>query len=227
MKTSLLSAAVAALGLVGGCASSGHAPSSNGAEASNNADFAGNSNSIDRTRAVSFNDPRRGEPLNLANRARIAPTPPMGNPLILAAGVTLANAYGTDTSFAEFLDGSYGLVVFPVISNAENDNFGSFNRGLVFRGGSLVGESSTEAIPTENGQAFSQIVFFQTEEAFNSFRESGFDLPEGIPTFPIVDGAASWARYTNGFAVFTTAGTSNDEFAPAGGQSFTFFDFAE
>lgn len=219
MKTSLLSAAVAALGLVGGCASSGHAPSNQ-----SNASFSSQNSNSNSRKLVSL-DFNRNTPLNLSNRA--TGPQPLGNPLIVGAAVTLANAYGTDASFAEFINESYGLAVFPVISNAGNDNFGTFNRGLVFQNGRLVGESSTKSFPNAGNQAFSQIVFFENQGAFDAFRQSGFDLPEGIPTFPIVDGAADWARYTNGYAVFTTSGTSSDEFAPAGGQSFTFFDFAE
>lgn len=226
MKTTLLTAAIAALGMTSGCASNNAGDST--AQSTQNPNF--------RSQQVSSSYTDLGDldhrscsnyaPLNLDNQFTLADIKSFNEDEAIVAGaaVTLANAIENDSSFIGFLNDSYGVVVFPMVANT---NAQGFNRGIVIEQGNFVGECSTNAQMNSESPAFSQIVFFENKNAFNAFRSSGFALRDGTPTFPIVQGASEWARYTQGVAVFTTAGESNDQFAPAGGQSFTFFDINE
>jgi lipid-binding SYLF domain-containing protein len=80
---------------------------------------------------------------------------------------------------ASFFDGAYGYAVFPSVGKGGLGVGGSHGKGQVYRGGQVIGFSSTSDISIglqAGGQAYSQIIFFENEEALNRFTGGNFEF---------------------------------------------------
>jgi lipid-binding SYLF domain-containing protein len=131
---------------------------------------------------------------------------------------------------AEFFDGAHGYAVFPSIGKGGLGIGGSHGKGQVYRGGEVIGFTSTSDVSIglqAGGQAYSQIIFFQNEEALIQFTGGNFEFgasAEAIAVQAKAEAGASTegtgasasasktagkstagADYQNGMAVFTMA----------------------
>ncbi|MGB3225607.1 MAG: lipid-binding SYLF domain-containing protein [Desulforhopalus sp.] len=145
-----------------------------------------------------------------------------------------------------FFDNSYGYAVFPTIGKAGFVVGGSYGEGQVYRGDTVTGTSSVikGSIGFQmGGKAFSEIIFFQDEQAYNNFTSGDFEFDATAQAIVITAGAQahagttgvgagatagpktgvqSEARYVNGLATFIhSKGGLMYEFS-VGGQKFTF-----
>jgi lipid-binding SYLF domain-containing protein len=80
---------------------------------------------------------------------------------------------------APFFDDAHGYAVFPSIGKGGLGVGGSHGKGQVYRGGQVIGFTSTSDISIglqAGGQAYSQIIFFQSEEALNRFTGGNFEF---------------------------------------------------
>lgn len=145
-----------------------------------------------------------------------------------------------------FFDNSYGYVVFPIIGKAGFVVGGSYGEGQVYRNGTVTGKSSVieGSIGFQlGGKAFSEIIFFQDEQAYNRFTSGNFEFDATAQAIVITAGAQAQAgtagvgagatagpktgvqaetNYVNGLATFVhSKGGLMYEFS-VGGQKFTF-----
>jgi lipid-binding SYLF domain-containing protein len=80
---------------------------------------------------------------------------------------------------AEFFDGAYGYAVFPTVGKGGLGIGASHGKGQVYRGGEVIGFTSTSDISIglqAGGQAYSQIIFFENEEALTIFTGGNFEF---------------------------------------------------
>jgi lipid-binding SYLF domain-containing protein len=145
-----------------------------------------------------------------------------------------------------FFDNSYGYAVFPIIGKAGFVVGGSYGEGQVYRNGTVTGKSSVieGSIGFQlGGKAFSEIIFFQDEQAYNRFTSGNFEFDATAQAIVITAGAEAQAGtagvgagatagpktgvqaetdYVNGLATFIhSKGGLMYEFS-VGGQKFTF-----
>lgn len=145
-----------------------------------------------------------------------------------------------------FFDNSYGYVVFPIIGKAGFVIGGSYGEGQVYRDGTVTGKSSVieGSIGFQmGGKAFSEIIFFEDERAYNRFTSGNFEFDATAQAIVITAGAQAQAgtagvgagatagpktgvqaeaNYVNGLATFVhSKGGLMYEFS-VGGQKFTF-----
>jgi lipid-binding SYLF domain-containing protein len=124
--------------------------------------------------------------------------------LITAAFATSAHAdaYGDTIALfkesgqsASFFDNSYGYAVFPTIGKGGIGVGGARGTGRVFRQGKHVGDVTMTQLSIGaqlGGQAFSQIIFFQDQRAFDEFTSGNFEFDAGVSAVAIT--AAAGAR---------------------------------
>lgn len=172
--------------------------------------------------------------------------------LALAAGAARADEY-TDTisifknagQSADFFDNSYGYAVFPTVGKAGFIVGGSHGDGRVYKQGVYVGDTSVTQVTAglqAGGQAFSQIVFFQDQRAFNEFTSGSYEFGAQVQATAITASAgaqtstggssagasggkkdaATAGRYEKGLAVFTVAKGGLMYEASVGGQKFKY-----
>jgi lipid-binding SYLF domain-containing protein len=146
---------------------------------------------------------------------------------------------------SHYFKSAYGYALFPTIGKAGLGIGGAHGKGRVYRGGSHVGNTSmTQAsIGFQAGaQAFSQIIFFEDERAFNEFTGGNFEFgaqASAVAITAAVSGTASTTgssagasggqrdattagRYYKGMAVFTVAKGGLMYEAALGGQKFSY-----
>lgn len=138
--------------------------------------------------------------------------------LPLAAGATnnnqsLHKAYATvatmkkkDPSLKGFFNRSYGYAVFPTVGKGGIGIGGAYGSGKVFRKGKYIGNAKLSQLSIGfqlGGQAYSEIIFFQTESAFRNFTNGKLKLTAQVSAVAIKEGAAASANFRQGIAVFT------------------------
>lgn len=141
-----------------------------------------------------------------------------GAAALLLASVAFADRY-TDTvdlfkqagQSAAFFDDSYGYAVFPTIGKGGLFIGGAHGRGRVYRQGEYAGDTAMTQLSVgfqAGGQAYSQIIFFQDERAFQEFTAGNFEFGAGVSAVAIT-AAASGSVGTTGATGGASGGTKN------------------
>ena len=155
------------------------------------------------------------------------------------------NLFKSSEQVKPFFDKSYGYAVFPTIGKGGFIFAGAHGKGQVYRYGRVEGLTSMTQVTVGlqiGGQAFSQIIFFEDERAFNEFTSGNFEFGAGASAVAITAGAQAGSStagggqssasggapgtfhggFHKGMAVFVhTRGGFMLE-ASVGGQKFTF-----
>ncbi|MCR9106895.1 MAG: YSC84-related protein [Gammaproteobacteria bacterium] len=176
--------------------------------------------------------------------------------LCVALGTTMAHADEYDDAIAafksageagDFFSNSYGYAVFPTIGKAGIGIGGAHGSGKVYAQGKVIGTSKMSQITMGiqlGGQAYSQIIFFETEEALKNFTSGNFEfgaqatavaLTAGVSAEASTGGGAaagasggqndantSSAGYRKGMAIFTIAKGGLMYEATLGGQKYSY-----
>jgi lipid-binding SYLF domain-containing protein len=178
--------------------------------------------------------------------------PLLGATLLLWSSTIWADSY-TDTvslfknagqSAALFHD-CYGYAVFPTIGKGGLVVGAAHGNGHVYRHGSYVGDTSMTQLSVgaqAGGQAYSQIVFFQDQRAFDEFTKGNFEFGADVNAVAITaaaggsvgttgaSGGASGGekdaktagKYYKGLAVFTIVKGGAMYQATVSGQKFSY-----
>ena len=104
---------------------------------------------------------------------------------------------------------SYGYAVFPTIGKGGIGIGGGHGKGRVYVKGKPVGATSMTQLSVGwqlGGQAFSQIIFFEDERAFNEFTSGNFEFGAEAGAIAITASASASAATTGG-----TAAASGDK----------------
>lgn len=147
---------------------------------------------------------------------------------------------------AAFFDHSYGYAVFPTIGKVGFVIGGAYGKGRVYEQGRLSGtaEMTQATIGFQlGGQAFSQIIFFQDQRAYDEFTSGNFEFGAQASAIIINAGANAEAstkgtsasanagnkyvkadgQYYKGMAVFSLAKGGLMYEATLGGQKYNFY----
>ncbi|MBE9537477.1 MAG: hypothetical protein IMF06_00260 [Proteobacteria bacterium] len=111
-----------------------------------------------------------------------------------------------------FFDQSYGYAVFPTIGKGGIGIGGAHGSGGVYAGGRKVGASKMTQVTIGfqlGGQAFSQIIFFEDEYAFEAFTSGNFEFSAQASAVAITAGVSAEAN-TGGGASSGISGGRND-----------------
>jgi lipid-binding SYLF domain-containing protein len=157
---------------------------------------------------------------------------------------TVAKFKNGDPSGSFFAD-AYGYAVFPTIGKGGLVIGGAHGDGRVYKQGEYVGDTSMTAVSVgllAGGEAYSQIIFFQNQAAFDKFTQGNFEFGADVKATAIkstagmsagTTGASAGAsgagheaqttrKYQDGMAIFTiTKGGAMGE-ASVGGEKFKY-----
>lgn len=144
---------------------------------------------------------------------------------IQKAEQTAAAFKEADPSLQTFFDQAYAYAVYTSIAKAAFIVGGAHGKGAVFRGGEAIGKTAVTQASVglqAGGQAYSEIVFFQSESAFNRFTAGDFELAAQASAVVAKEGAAANVAYERGVAVFTMIRGGVMLEASVGGQKFSY-----
>ena len=152
--------------------------------------------------------------------------PPAGeSELEQKAYETITTFKDTDPEMKKFFDESKGYAVFPKIAKGGLIVGGASGKGVVYQGGKIIGYStlSQGSIGLQiGGQVFSEIIFFETDVEFDSFKKGTTGFAATASAVAVNAGASAEASYEDGVAIFTAGETGLMLQASIGGQGFSF-----
>jgi len=147
----------------------------------------------------------------------------------------------------QYFNSAYGYALFPTIGKGGIGIGGAHGKGKVYVGGVLVGNTSMTQVTVGfqlGGQAFSQVIFFEDQRAFEQFTSGNFEFSAQATAVAITAGVSaevntgggaaagasggqndartSHGGYRKGMAIFTIAKGGLMYEAALGGQKFTY-----
>jgi lipid-binding SYLF domain-containing protein len=130
-----------------------------------------------------------------------------------------------DALMQTLFDNSYGYVIFPNVGKGAIGIGGAAGNGAVYQKGTLIGMASMKQVSVGfqwGGQAYREVIFFETEADLNRFRENKIEFSGQASAVAVTKGAAANIKYKNGVMIFsqTKAGLMYE--ASIGGQKFKF-----
>jgi lipid-binding SYLF domain-containing protein len=145
------------------------------------------------------------------------------------AEVTAAAFRRADPSLSRFFSKAVGYAVFPSVGKGAAGVGGAYGAGVLFEHGKPTGRVTLTQVtigPQIGGQAYSEIVFFQTPAAIADFKSGLLKVAAQASAVAVKAGASADAQYARGVAVFTQTQGGLMAEASIGGQRFDYRRFA-
>ena len=141
---------------------------------------------------------------------------------------------------------AYGYAIFPTVGKGGFVVGAAHGKGQVYRGGQVTGKTTLTHLSIgfqAGGQAFSQVIFFEDQRAYEEFTRGNFEFDAQASAVAITAGAQAQAgtagttagassgprsgaqapaKYSKGMAIFVHAKGGLMYEAAVGGQKFTF-----
>jgi len=137
----------------------------------------------------------------------------------------VAKAKENDPSLGQLLDKAAGYAVFPTVGKGAVGVGGAYGKGVLYEHGVAVGycDLSQASIGFQlGGQAYTEIIAFETQEAVDRFKGGHFTFDAQATAVALKSGAGANAKYANGVAVFTMSEAGLMYEASIGGQKFDY-----
>ncbi|MEN9547981.1 MAG: hypothetical protein RIR12_572 [Bacteroidota bacterium] len=131
----------------------------------------------------------------------------------------------TDAAMQELLENAYGYVIFPNVGKGGIGIGGAAGNGVVFRNNNIVGMAKMTQLTLGfqwGGQAYREVILFETQKAFEDFKNNRVELSAQASAVALKSGASANAKYKNGVMVFTQTKGGLMYEASIGGQKFKF-----
>ena len=128
---------------------------------------------------------------------------------------------GMEKIFAD----AVGYAVFPTVGKGGIGIGGARGKGWVYEGGWIAGKSTLTQVTIGlqlGGQAYSEIVFFQTRQALDNFKQGHLKLDAQASAVALTARASADLAYRKGVAIVTMAKGGLMYEASVGGQKFSF-----
>jgi hypothetical protein len=133
-----------------------------------------------------------------------------------------------DPDLNRLFDDSAGYAVFATVGKGGLGIGGAHGEGVVYEKGIAIGKATLTQVTVGlqiGGQAYTEVIFFETERALASFKKGNFAMAAQVSAVAAKEGASRNARYVEGVSVFTLAKGGVMAEASVGGQKFGYTPF--
>ena len=130
-----------------------------------------------------------------------------------------------DPGMEKIFSDAVGYAVVPTVGKGAIGIGGARGKGWVYQGGKVIGKSSLTQVSFGfqfGGQAYSEIVFFQTRQAMDNFKLGHLKFDAQASAIALTARASADLAYRNGVAIVTMAKGGLMYEASVGGQKFSF-----
>jgi len=130
-----------------------------------------------------------------------------------------------DSTIEQLFASSAGYAVIPNVGEGAFIIGGAHGAGEAFEGGSYIGRVSVSEVSIGaqvGGQSYSQVVFFETAEAFKKLKENSFQFAAEVSAIGVDQGVAKNAKFKDGVATFVIPKQGLMASAAVGGQKLSF-----
>jgi len=131
----------------------------------------------------------------------------------------------TDPTMKKFFNDNVGYAVFPTVGKGAIGVGGAYGKGVLYENDRIVGycDLSQGTVGLQlGGQAYSEIIFFETRDALMDFKGGHLEFSAQVSAVAADAGASANADYQYGVAVFTMTKGGLMYEASVGGQRFTY-----
>lgn len=150
------------------------------------------------------------------------------NKLIADSKEAQAEFIKTDNLMNSLFDNAYGYVIFPNVGKGAIGVGGAAGNGIVYEGGKMVGKAKMKQVSVGfqfGGQAYREVIFFESKEALDRFKEGKFEFAAQASAVAATKGASANVKYREGVMVFTQEKKGLMYEASVGGQKFGYTPF--
>ncbi len=129
------------------------------------------------------------------------------------------NVFRNAGESGSYFDASIGYAVFPTIGKAGIGIGGAYGKGKVYKGGKVIGDTSMAQASIGlqlGGQAYTQIIFFEHEEALNDFTSGNFEFGADASAVAITAGVSAGANTGGGTSAGASGGKNDATTTSAG-----------
>ena len=141
------------------------------------------------------------------------------------SAATMTQFRNSDAGIARQMDSAYGMAIFPEIYKGGIGVGGAGGRGVVYEQGKMIGYTtmSQGTIGLQlGGQAYSQMILFESRDSINKFTGSGWAMSANATAVAAASGAAAVAKYREGVMVYVLNMEGLMGEASVGGQKFNY-----
>lgn len=134
----------------------------------------------------------------------------------------------TDPGLAKLFGDAAGYAVFPTVGKGGLGIGAAHGTGVLYENGLPLGKTTLTQVtvgPQAGGQAYTEVIFLQTEDALRDFKGGRFTLAAQVSAVAAAEGASANAKYVNGVSIFTLAKGGIMAEASVGGQKFSYTPF--
>ncbi|WP_281322134.1 YSC84-related protein [Flavobacterium aestivum] len=145
--------------------------------------------------------------------------------IIADSNTAKAEFIKTDHLMKAIFDNAQGYVIFPNVGKGGVGVGGAAGNGAVYEKGKLIGMAKLTQLSIglqAGGQAYREVIFFETKEGMDHFKESKFEFAAQASAVAVSAGVSGNAKYTDGVMVFTMEKGGLMYEASVGGQKFKF-----
>jgi lipid-binding SYLF domain-containing protein len=131
----------------------------------------------------------------------------------------------TDPLMSGIFEKAYGYVIFPNVGKGGVGVGGAAGNGAVYENDNLIGMAKLSQVSIglqAGGQAYREVIFFESKKAMDRFKDSKFEFSAQISAVAAKAGASGNAKYTDGVMVFTMQKGGLMYEASVGGQKFKY-----
>jgi lipid-binding SYLF domain-containing protein len=147
------------------------------------------------------------------------------NKIIADSQTAKAEFIKSDPLMKALFDKAYGYVIFPNVGKAGLGIGGAAGNGVLYQQGKRIGMAKLSQLSIgfqAGGQAYREVIFFETEKELDRFKESRFEFSAQASAVAVTEGASANVKYTDGVMVFTMQKGGLMYEASIGGQKFKF-----
>lgn len=133
-----------------------------------------------------------------------------------------------DPAISKLFANSEGYVIFPNVGKGAYVVGVAAGNGMVYENGNLVGMAKLRQGDVGlqvGGQAYRQVIFFETEEALNRFKSENFELAANVSAVVLEEGKSKSIEFREGIAVVTMPKAGAMVEISVGGQKFEYEPF--
>ncbi|MBP6431581.1 MAG: hypothetical protein KA319_07440 [Ferruginibacter sp.] len=144
----------------------------------------------------------------------------------------IADAADAKTAFIEkdgllknLFETAYAYVIFPNVGKGGMGIGAAAGNGVVYEQGKLIGMAKLKQLTVGlqlGGQAYSEVIFFESEDELNRFKENRFEFSAQASAVAVTEGTSANVKYKDGVMIFTQQKGGLMYEASIGGQKFKF-----
>ncbi|MAZ27491.1 MAG: hypothetical protein CL868_10500 [Cytophagaceae bacterium] len=145
--------------------------------------------------------------------------------LIKDAATAKAAFIEKDNGMNHFFNDAKAYVIFPNVGKGAFVVGAASGNGIVYENGVVVGSAKMKKLDVglqAGGKAFSEIIFFEDADAYNSFKDDDFEFTGNVSAVMLKSGASAEAKYRDGVAVFANPKAGLMAELSVGGQKFDY-----